>query len=55
MKGANPATSRKDWTSSEFSSFHAPYRYVDHDMPVFGINYDSHKRTWRSVRCVKNL
>lgn len=43
------------WTSSEFSSFQAPYRYVDHDMPVFGINYDSHKRTGRSVRCVKNL
>lgn len=42
------------WTSSEFSSFQAPYRYVDHDMPVFGINYDSHKRTGRSVRCVKN-
>lgn len=42
------------WTSSEFSSFQAPYRYVDHDMPVFGINYNSHKRTGRSVRCVKN-
>ncbi len=42
------------WTSTEFSSFQASYRYVDHDMPVFGINYDSHKRTGRSVRCVKN-
>lgn len=42
------------WTSSEFSSFQAPYRYVDHDMPVFGINYNSNKRTGRSVRCVKN-
>ena len=42
------------WTSSELSSNLAPYRYVDHDMPVFGIFYDSRKRTGRSVRCVKN-
>ena len=42
------------WTSTEFSSYQASYRYVDHDMPVFGINYDSHKRTGRNVRCVKN-
>ena len=42
------------WTSSEFSSYQAPYRYVDHDMPVFGINYNSNKRTGRSVRCVKD-
>lgn len=43
------------WTSTEFSSYQASYRYVDHDMPVFGINYDSHKRTGRNVRCVKNM
>lgn len=30
------------------------YRYVDHDMPIFGIYHGNLKRTGRSVRCVKN-
>ena len=42
------------WTSTEYSTYKAPYRYVDHDMPVFGIYHGSLKRTGRSVRCVKN-
>ena len=42
------------WTSTEYNSFLAPYRYVDHDMPVFGLYWGYYKRIGRSVRCVKN-
>ncbi len=43
------------WTSTEYNTYLAPYRYVDHDMPVFGIFYGYYKRIGRSVRCVKNM
>ena len=42
------------WTSTEYNTYLAPYRYVDHDMPVFGIFYGYYKHIGRSVRCVKN-
>ena len=42
------------WTSTEYNSFLAPYRYVDHDMPVLGLYWGHYKRIGRSVRCVKN-
>ncbi len=43
------------WTSTEYDSFQAPYRFVDHDRPFFGIWSSNYKRIGRSVRCVKNM
>lgn len=42
------------WTSTELNAMRAPYRYVDHDQPVFGLYRGYYKAIGRSVRCVKD-
>lgn len=43
------------WTSTELNAMRAPYRYVDHDMPSFGLYRGYYKAIGRSVRCVKDF
>lgn len=42
------------WTATELNAMRAPYRYVDHDQPVFGLYRGYYKAIGRSVRCVKD-
>ena len=42
------------WTSTELNAMRAPYRFVDHDQPLFGIYRGYYKAIGRSVRCVRD-